>query len=171
MRSDCTTIEKEDFQALDLHRDEKTTALARVVKTVYSTILDFMQETGQSCPDGMAPFTRYNKIDWSKMQKRGFLSMLHMLFVKRWDMDIGIPISKTTQPQDDIKCIRYQPGKCLRILHIGPYAKVATAYTRILEKAQTEGLTLADHSYEFYLNNPNEVSSDELKTEILVPLG
>lgn len=169
--SEVAVIEKPDFQALVVHRVVGTFSLARVMKPAYCMVMEKMQEAGLTCPEGLAPFTRYNGIDWREMEKRGFGAMLRMMFAKKWDMDIGVPVDRKTEVQGEVFSLECRPGKCVRTLHVGPYAKVAEAYTRILKMARDQGLELADHSYELYLNDPCEVQSSELKTEILVPLA
>jgi len=168
--SDVSVVEKKDFHALVVHKVVGTFSLKKVMGPAYEGIMNVMREAGISCPEGQAPFTRYNRIDWCEMEKRGFCAMLRMMFVKKWDMDIGIPVPDQAAGKGEIVRIVCQPGKCLESIHTGPYAKVATAYTRILEKARAEGLELADHSYEFYLNDPRTVSPEALQTKVLVPL-
>jgi len=169
--SDIAVIEKPGFHALAVHRVVGTFALKKTMQPAFCTVMETIQEAGLGCPKGLAPFTRYNGIDWREMEKRGFGAMLRMMFAKKWDMDIGVPVDRKTEVQGEVFSLECRPGKCVRTLHVGPYAKVAEAYTRILKMARGQGLELADHSYELYLNDPCEVQSSELKTEILVPLA
>ncbi|HOG65731.1 MAG TPA: GyrI-like domain-containing protein [Spirochaetota bacterium] len=168
--SDVFVIDKPNFYALAVHKVVGTFSLGKAMKPAYCMVMEKMQETGLICPRGMVPFTRYNRIDWSEMEKRGLRATLKMLFAKKWDMDIGIPVDRMTEIRGEVSFLDCRLGRCVSTVHIGPYQKVSQAYTRVLKMARDQGLALADHSYELYLNDPNDVPPGELRTEILIPI-
>jgi effector-binding domain-containing protein len=55
-------------------------------------------------------------------------------------------------------------------IHKGPYEEVGVAYTRLFEYIKNNDLKAAGPSRSLYLNDPNEVSEEELLTEVQIPV-
>jgi effector-binding domain-containing protein len=55
-------------------------------------------------------------------------------------------------------------------IHRGPYQEVGVAYTRLFEYIEEHGLELAGPSRALYLNDPEEVTEEELMSEIQLPV-
>ena len=64
-------------------------------------------------------------------------------------------------------------GRYARTLHVGPYEQLGDAWARFLgEWVPASGNRIGSGvSYEIYLNTPEQVPKNELRTELYVPLA
>ena len=165
-----TQITREQQHALCISDAVTTMQLGKVMGPAYKRIMNELEKQNIPLDDKAIPFTIYHRIDWESFDKKGPVSMFKMLFLKKWHIDMGIPVPPEAHGVYDIRMLRIEGGTFLCTVHSGPYQKVGEAYERIRSKAKSEGLTLASSSMEYYLNDPREVKPTELKTEVLVPL-
>jgi hypothetical protein len=61
-------------------------------------------------------------------------------------------------------------GRCVQMLHIGPYAEEKTSVDKMLELAQGNGLHLRGPHHEIYLSDPNRVPPQRLRTILRYPV-
>lgn len=65
----------------------------------------------------------------------------------------------------------FPAGRFAKVVHKGPYEGLGGTWSRFLEKLANDGHTLRDAPcYDVYLNMPGQVSEDELRTELYVPI-
>jgi hypothetical protein len=65
---------------------------------------------------------------------------------------------------------KFEEGKCIQILHIGPYTAEEPTVSKIRELMNVEKLKQNGHHHEIYLSDPGKVSPDKLKTIIRYPV-
>ncbi|WP_299726484.1 GyrI-like domain-containing protein [uncultured Tateyamaria sp.] len=71
--------------------------------------------------------------------------------------------------EGDVKGDVLPAGKVLNYIHRGPYSMLRISYGDMMEYLAKNGMTAGAPTWEIYLNEPDEVSSeDELETEIFV---
>ncbi len=61
-------------------------------------------------------------------------------------------------------------GKVLKTLHIGPYNTLKSTYDAVLAYIDEKGYEENGFSWEEYLNNPSEVATDKLMTNVYFPI-
>lgn len=61
-------------------------------------------------------------------------------------------------------------GRCVQILHVGPYAGEQPDVTRMHEVAENNGLHLRGPHHEIYLSDPNRVPAQRLRTILRYPV-
>jgi len=61
-------------------------------------------------------------------------------------------------------------GRCVQMLHVGPYAGEQADVTRMNEMAVSNGLHLRGPHHEIYLSDPNRVPAQRLRTIIRYPV-
>lgn len=68
--------------------------------------------------------------------------------------------------------LRYPAGRYAVLVHRGPYSGLARSYRALIEDWLPEAgeEALARAPYEVYLNSPEQVAPEDLRTEIRVPL-
>ncbi|MBK5195465.1 MAG: GyrI-like domain-containing protein [Proteiniphilum sp.] len=86
--------------------------------------------------------------------------------------DICLVIKKETKPQGDIGVKQIKSSKFALFLYQGAYSNLAAVYNEIYANLLPEnGLQLRDyHCFEKYLNHPDKIEPEKLKTEIYVPV-
>ena len=66
---------------------------------------------------------------------------------------------------------RFPAGRFAKVVHEGSYEGLGDTWSRFLEKLATDGHTLREAPcYDVYLNMPGQVSEDDLRTELYVPI-
>lgn len=70
---------------------------------------------------------------------------------------------------NDVKFIEYNEENCLQILHRGPYKEQSRTVKLINNEIINKKLQLTKSYHEIYLNDPQRVNSDKLKTIIRQP--
>jgi effector-binding domain-containing protein len=59
-------------------------------------------------------------------------------------------------------------GRVLSFTHVGPYRELGATYDALMAYLDREGLKLGAPSWEVYVDDPEEVPEDGLRTEIFV---
>lgn len=73
----------------------------------------------------------------------------------------------------DIGCVELVEmceGRCVQMLHVGPYDKEGQTVERMKQFAGQQGLQIAGKHHEIYLSDPRRVPADRLKTILRVPV-
>ena len=70
----------------------------------------------------------------------------------------------------EIKLEYLTEGRCVQMLHIGPYAEEKKDVDRMQEMAGKEGFRLRGPHHEIYLSDPNRVPPERLKTILRYPV-
>lgn len=61
--------------------------------------------------------------------------------------------------------------RALNFVHTGPYSTLRVSYGEMMQHLESAGLKMGEISWEVYLNEPDEVlSEDELRTDVYVAL-
>jgi len=87
------------------------------------------------------------------------------------DVEVVVPIANVVDGQGAITCYELPGGKMAKILHEGPYEKSALTYKKLFEWIAANHKKVAGPTREVYLNDPREVPSEELLTEIYAPIA
>lgn len=61
-------------------------------------------------------------------------------------------------------------GRCVQILHIGPYAEEETSVDKMRQMAAQNGVHLRGPHHEIYLSDPNRVPKERLRTILRYPV-
>jgi AraC family transcriptional regulator len=86
-------------------------------------------------------------------------------------VEVVVPVASEVRAGDEVHVYSLQGGRMVRLMHKGPYEDSARSYRRILTWIAENGLQITGPIREIYHNNPQEVSSEEILTEIQVPVG
>lgn len=125
--------------------------LPGVLGDCYRKIMLYLMELGQQ-PAG-APYVAYFNMDMNDL-----------------DIEAGYPVASTLPGREDMQPGEFPAGKTLSTLHTGPYDQMAAAYNEMNAWIQANHQQPTGTVYEFYLNNPAEVTPGELQTQIVMPL-
>lgn len=103
----------------------------------------------------------------------------------RWQLLIRIPGAATeahlkkareeVRKQRDldtsaVKRLNWAEGRCLQVMHVGPYDVVGKVYKALDEFAGARGLATAGPGHEIYISDPRRVAPAKLKTIIRLPV-
>lgn len=70
----------------------------------------------------------------------------------------------------DVYLKEFEEGKCIQMLHVGPYNTEINSTKQIMEYITVTNLKLCGLHHEIYLNKPEKVAPEDLKTIVRYPV-
>ncbi|MCW4021632.1 MAG: GyrI-like domain-containing protein [Candidatus Bathyarchaeota archaeon] len=86
------------------------------------------------------------------------------------DVEVVIPILKRGRETEVITCYELPAAKMVKTLHKGPYREEDATYEKLFAWLEANNKKIVAPIREIYLNDPHEVSEDELLIEIFAPI-
>jgi len=71
---------------------------------------------------------------------------------------------------NEVKFEKMKEGKCVQILHIGPYSTEPESLEKMRKVMEEENLVENGMHHEIYLSDPRRVSEEKLKTILRQPV-
>lgn len=87
------------------------------------------------------------------------------------DVEVAIPVNGQVRTEGDIIAYTLPGGTMARIVHLGPYENTGESYERLFAWIAERGISIKGPVREVYYNDPREVKPEEIKTEVLAPVG
>ena len=75
-----------------------------------------------------------------------------------------------TEPVGEVRLEEIAEGRCVQMLHVGPYATEPESIRRMEESVAAQGLKLCGRHHEIYLSDPRRVPPERLKTILRHPV-
>lgn len=103
----------------------------------------------------------------------------------RWKMLIRVPDAITKEEVEktktqigkekgmDVSAVEYtswEEGRCLQVMHLGPYDRLHETYAALHDYAKEAGLSLNGPAHEIYLSDPRRTAPERLKTIVRLPV-
>jgi len=86
------------------------------------------------------------------------------------DLEVVAPIDYKVEGQQGYKCYELEGGKMAKIVHKGPYDQSGSTYTKLFAWIAENDVKTRGCIREVYVNDPREVSPEEILTEIYTPI-
>ena len=86
------------------------------------------------------------------------------------DIEVAFPVPHGTLPGPGMNVYTLPGGRMARIVHLGPYEACEPTYLRLFAWIEEQNMKISGPIREIYHNDPHEVSTKEIMTEILVPV-
>ena len=83
---------------------------------------------------------------------------------------IGMPIAPGAAPVEPLKKGEFNHPKVAACLHVGPYDKVGETYAKMMTFIDQNGWKVAGPAMEKYVDNPQMVAPEKLRTELVLPV-
>jgi len=79
---------------------------------------------------------------------------------------------KRGKPRDveEVRLERIDEGKCVQMLHVGPYDRESETIARMRALAESQGMKFVGPHHEIYLSDPRRVPPERLKTILREPV-
>ena len=71
----------------------------------------------------------------------------------------------------EVKLERLDEGRCVQMLHVGPYEREHETIAKMKSFAEQKGLQLVGPHHEIYLSDPRRVPPDRLRTILRQPVA
>ncbi len=147
----CEIYTQEAQPTLSIRTHSPVEKLPQLIGKSYGAIAQYLGSLGEA-PGGI-PFVAYFNLDMANL-----------------DIEIGFPVAHPLPGQGNIQSGEMPKGQYASCIHLGPYDQMVPAYEALTAFVQERGLQPTGVSYEFYFNSPDEVSMEELKTQIVFPI-
>lgn len=86
------------------------------------------------------------------------------------NLEVAAPIADKIPESDEITCYTLLGGKMVKTIHKGPYEDCGPTYEKLFAWLEEKGMKIVGPTRERYLNDPREVTKEEILTEIYVPI-
>ncbi|RPI22057.1 MAG: hypothetical protein EHM61_23225 [Acidobacteria bacterium] len=70
-----------------------------------------------------------------------------------------------------VQRVEFEEGRCLQVLHVGPYDQVGVVYEALLKHAADRSLAPSGAAHEIYISDPGRVPPERLKTIVRLPVA
>jgi AraC family transcriptional regulator len=87
------------------------------------------------------------------------------------DVEVAVPIAMCGEETEEITCYELPAAKMAKIVHKGPYQEETATYEKLFAWLAKNNKTIVAPFREIYLNDPHEVSEEELLIEIYAPIA
>lgn len=94
-------------------------------------------------------------------------------FITQKDLDAAIQsvLTKAKNPlAGQVKLEELTEGRCVQVMHVGPYTAEKSAIEKIRAVAEHNGIHLRGPHHEIYLSDPNRISKERLRTLVRYPI-
>jgi hypothetical protein len=71
----------------------------------------------------------------------------------------------------EVKLETIDEGRCVQMLHVGPYSKEGETITKMIALAREKGLSCHSRHHEIYLSDPRRVPPTRLRTILRLPVA
>lgn len=83
---------------------------------------------------------------------------------------VGVPVAPGAAAGPGVELQELPATEAAALRYAGPYADMGPSWARLLAWVESSGRRPAGPMREVYLNDPHEVTPDELLTDLIVPL-
>ena len=94
-------------------------------------------------------------------------------FIRTEELAKAVAVLKkrgTTEPVEDVRLESMAEGRCVQMLHVGPYEREGETIAVMQAYAATHGLKLHGRHHEIYISDPRRVPPEKLKTILRHPV-
>ena len=95
-------------------------------------------------------------------------------FIGKRDLKAAVDTirEKATNPEiDNLELEQIREGKCIQLLHVGPYEEERSSVERMTDFASEQGFEITGRHHEIYLSDPRRVEPARLRTILRLPVG
>jgi effector-binding domain-containing protein len=147
----CERIEQPRQPTLIVRTRAPVARLPEVLGPAWSSIMAHAGKAGAT-PSG-PPFVGYHNMDMQDL-----------------DLEIGVPFARVVEGEGEVQPSEIPAGPAVATMHVGPYDRVGDAYDALQAWMTEQGVAPAGPAYEHYLNDPQEVAPEALRTRIVWPV-
>ncbi|NTU97201.1 MAG: GyrI-like domain-containing protein [Chlorobiaceae bacterium] len=138
--------------ALAIRTRTRVNGIASLFESGYESIARLLHEKEKQ-PSG-PPFALYYQMDGDDLE-----------------VEFGFPVKEPVEGSGSIKATWTPSGKALITVYTGPYSDLESAYEFLMKCVAENRLKPNGVSYEVYLDDPSEIPSKKLRTQVALLLA
>jgi hypothetical protein len=123
--------------------------------------------------DGMDPAVAFSRKDLRK-KWQWTLMILMPDFIRKADVEAAreeLRARRNPKALDLVRFEKYKEGRCVTMMHLGPYDTERATIERMHAYARDAGYSPAGKHHEIYLNDPRRTAPERLKTILRHPIA
>lgn len=152
MSHSITTREIDEIPLLVMRDKVEREQIGQALGRMFPAVFAYATQNG--IPITGAPLVRYTSMGEDGM-----------------GIEAGLPVAPGSPGQGDIHATSIPAGRVATTLHRGPHEDLYSAHLAVHEWLEENDVEANGHPWEFYVNDPTEVSGpEEYLTEIYVPI-
>lgn len=120
-------------------------------------------------PDGTGDFSQVPPEEW-----QWTLMIRTPEDVLREDLDRAVEVLRSKGKAarvDEVRLETIREGKCVQMMHVGPYDKVHETVVETARYCAEQGFAFSGRHHEIYLSDPRRVEPEKLKTIVRQPVA
>lgn len=148
---------------------------AATIRTVDSTYVASMTKIGPYAELGKSWEELFNWLNNNKVKSTGVPFSIYYddptkVKPESTKYEVCVPVPAGTKGDKAVQVKKFGPAQVASTIYIGPYEKIGPTYQKLTEWTMNNNFEIAGPPHEFYLNSPNQVPAESLKTEICFPV-
>ena len=147
----CALVQQPALPTLVVRTRAPVRHLSDVLGPAWGSIIAYAGSIGAT-PSG-PPFVGYHNMDMSDL-----------------DLEIGFPFAQAHEGGGDVLAGDIPAGPAVETLHVGPYDAIGDAYEALRGWMTEHAYAPAGPAYEHYLNDPQKVAPEALRTRVVWPV-
>lgn len=146
----CSTIQQAEQPTLVVRTRAAIERLPEALGAAWGAIMAYAGP--RSAPSG-PPFVAYHNADMQDL-----------------DLEIGLPFANPLEGEGEVEAGTIPASLAVETIHVGPYDDIGAAYEALRAWMKENGRVPAGPAYEHYVDDPDDVAPDELRTRIVWPI-
>ena len=151
MTYSCELVDRPAQPTLVVRTRTAVERLPQVLGPAWGRVMACAGKAGAAPSD--APFVAYHNLDMQDL-----------------DVEIGFAFARALEGEGDMQASEIPAGQAAQCVHVGPFDQMAAAYEALQAFVAGRGLHPAGPSYEYYLDDPQEVPLEQLRTRVVMPV-
>lgn len=148
MPYECKVEEKPTQPTLSIRTIISVQEMPQVLGKSYMSIGKYLEELGE--PFAGPPFAMFYNMDMQNL-----------------DVEIGFPVAKKLPKKGEIKASEIPGGKKATLLYKGAFSEMEPAYNKLSKWVEENGYKSTGVAIEYYLDDPKDTPTEELRTQIV----
>jgi effector-binding domain-containing protein len=151
MTYSCELVDRPAQPTLVVRTRTPVERLPQVLGPAWGQVMACAGKAGAAPSD--APFVAYHNLDMQDL-----------------DVEIGCAFAQPVAGEGDVLAGTIPAGQAAQCVHVGPFDQVGAAYEALQAFVAGRGLQPNGPSYEYYLDDPQEVPLEQLRTRVVMPV-
>lgn len=151
MNYTCEITEMPAQPVLSIRAHTRVEELPAFLGQAYGMVMQYLAELGEA-PAG-APFAAYFNMNMQDL-----------------DIEAGFPVQRPLPGRGTVQAGEIPGGSQASVIHTGPYQDCGPAYETLTQFVQLNLREATGVAYEFYLNDPQEITPEQIQMQVVFPL-
>ena len=151
MTYSCELVDQQAQRTLVVRTRAAVERLPHVLGPAWGQVMACAKKAGATPSD--APYIAYHNMDMQDL-----------------DLEIGFAFAQPLAGEGDVQAGEIPAGQAAQCVHVGPFDQMGAAYEALQAFVAGRGLQPSGPSYEYYLDDPDEVPLEQLRTRVVMPV-